>query len=93
MGSQVWNLILNDDTNLHHRIYKENVITLDLDLNSLEQGLFEVSEDYKTLSLWETAATTAIPPEDSVRLVSFRYFDICYETDLCDGFICIWLFL
>lgn len=85
MGSKLWNSIRRNDSNLHYRVSTGNIVTLDLDHSSLEQGLFEMSDDHKSLCLWEPAAKTTIPPEDSVRLVSLRYFDICYGTDLCDS--------
>ncbi len=85
IGSRLWNSIRRNDSNLHYRVRTGNIVALDLDHSSLEQGLFEMSDDYKTLGLWEPAAKTTIPPEDSVRLVSLRYFDICYGTDLCNS--------
>lgn len=66
---------------LHDALKEGYLHTAALDTAALKCGLFETSEDFSTVSLWEPAVDRRSDPLRSVRLVSLRSYDIDYGTE------------
>lgn len=59
---------------------------IDLDQYCLENGLFEVSEDFYKFEIWQSAVDLASDPAQSARVVSLRAFDKSWGSNLCETF-------
>ena len=83
MSTQLLQLVKNKTCQLYAAIASGYVVTADLSIDSLGNGLFEVSEDYHSFELWEEVLQSSTDPAAAVKMVSLRSFDLTWGTDLC----------
>lgn len=83
--SPEWRHIRGKTSHFHSASESGYVFCIDLDNYALTEGLFEISDDYRKINLWELAANRHINPEDSSRLICLKYFDECCGTALYSG--------
>lgn len=72
--------------NLYAAVESGYVQIIDLDQYCLENGLFEVSEDFYKFEIWQSAVDPASDPAQSARVVSLRTFDKSWGSNLCETF-------
>lgn len=78
-------LVKTKTCELYNAIDCGYVVPADLNINSLENGLFKVGEDYYSFDLWDDAVQLMVDPATSIKMISLRSFDSVWGTDLCSG--------
>ena len=80
MAHPTLRLIKRRECKLHSAINCGYLVTADLNSYSLEDGLFEMGDDFYSFEFWEDAVLPATDPAHSVRLISLRSFDANWGT-------------
>ena len=85
ISAQALKLVKNGGCELYGAIDCGNVVPADLNIDSLENGLFKVGEDYYSFEFWDDAIKPTVDPATSVKMISLRSFDLIWGTDLCSS--------
>ena len=82
ISAQVLRLVRNRKCQLYSAIDCGYIVTADLSIDSLENGLFKVGEDYYSFELWDDAINLTVDPATSAKMISLRSFDLIWGTSL-----------
>lgn len=82
ISAQALKLVKNGGCQLYGAIDSGYIVTADLNIDSLENGLFKVGEDYYSFEFWDDAIQSTVEPAISVKMISLRSFDLIWGTDL-----------
>lgn len=87
LGISKLNAVKENTCNLYAARDSGYVQIIDLDSYYLENGLFEVGEDYYTCDIWQPAINSSISPTQSATIVSLRAFDNFFGSNLYETYI------
>lgn len=85
IASPILNRIKSGTCDLFYAINIGCLIVAALNSLSLEDGLFQFSDDYCSVELWETAINRSLDPAQSSILVTLRCYDKWMCSDLSEA--------